>query len=680
MMNARSFYVLVALMFVSAGRLAIAEPPAVRVPPHAIMTTVDADDVEWTDGFWGDYYRRNLQVTVPHVWKVCQLPDNAATFHDLRMAAGLAPKGPPGGVKWSDGDCHKLVETMAYYYAVTGDSQLERWMDEAVDIIAKAQEPDGYLSTWVQLSGEPRWNEIHNHELYNMGHFMTAAAVHYRMTGKRTYLDAARRCADYLYETFSPRPKELAHFGFNPSNIMGAVDLYRVTGEPKYLKLADIFVSMRGSAPGGTNQNQDLVPLRQEQEAVGHCVTATYLYCGAADVVAETGDTKLFDALRRLWVDVTTSKMYITGGTAALHHGVAYRRTLRPWPKDPVHEAFGMEYQLPNRTAYNETCANIGVAMWGRRMFTLTGDAEYFDTAERALYNSVLSAVSLEGTHFFYTNPLRRCGDEVRLLSNDTYERWADTTDASPLNCFCCPPNLTRTIAKLYQWAYDIGDDTVWVNLYGGNVLDTTLPDGDAIRLVQKSNYPWDGRVSLTIDKAPARPIALRLRIPGWLADVSSVPTLQLNGKPVDVALKPGSYVELKRTWSPGDHVELALPMEPVLIAANPLIDETRGQVAVMRGPVVYCLESPDLPEDVFIDDVWLDTESPITPRLGEGLFAGMIVLHAKGWEIESGDWQGSLYRRWSPAHARPIDLTLIPYFAWANRGKSRMTVWLPAR
>ena len=342
-----------------------------------------------------------------------QLPDNAATFNDLRMAAGLAPKGKPGGTKWSDGDCHKCIETMAHFFEVTGDEKLDRLMDEAIELVAKAQQPDGYLSSWVQLRGVDRWADLHNHELYNMGHLMTAACVHHRATGKDSYLKIATRVGDYLYDLFSPRPKELAHFGFNPSNIMGAVDLYRTTGDPKYLELAGIFVDMRGSAPGGSNQNQAAVPLRKEQEAVGHCVTATYLWCGAADVYAETGEKALLEALERLWHDVTTHKMYVTGGAAALHHGEVSRRTFRRWPRDSVHEAFGAEYQLPNRTAYNETCANIGNAMWNWRMLQLTGDAKYADVMERVLYNSMLSAIGLDGTRFLLHQPaapLRRRG------------------------------------------------------------------------------------------------------------------------------------------------------------------------------------------------------------------------------------------------------------------------------
>jgi len=266
------------LLLISSAAAGLGAERGCWQSPYCKMQPVALTDARWTGGFWKRWFDLCANVTAPHLWRVMNLPDNAATFNDLKMAAGLVPKGKPGGRRWSDGDCHKLIETLAYLYALTGEKRFDRWMDEAIATIAKAQQPDGYLSSWVQLTGVRRWENLHNHELYNMGHLMTAACAHYRATGKDSYLKIARRAAEYLYKIFSCRPKELAHFGFNPSNIMGAVDLYRTTGERRYLELARIFVDMRGSQPGGSNQNQCAVPLRKEQEAVGHCVTATYLW------------------------------------------------------------------------------------------------------------------------------------------------------------------------------------------------------------------------------------------------------------------------------------------------------------------------------------------------------------------------------------------------------------------
>ncbi len=650
--------------------------PKDNLSPHIKLRSVSLKDVRWTDGFWGGRYEQCRRVVTPNLWRVMQLPDNAATFNDLKIAGGLAAKADPGGTKWSDGDCHKCIETMAHLFEVSGDAELDRLMDEAIAWVAKAQQADGYLSSWVQLKGVDRWENLNHHEFYNMGHLMTAACVHHRATGKDSYLKIATRVGDYLYDVFSPRPKELAHFGFNPSNIMGAVDLYRTTGNRKYLELAGIFVDMRGSQPGGSNQNQAAVPLRKEKEAVGHCVTATYLWCGAADVYAETGEKALMDALNRLWHDVTTHKMYITGGVAALHHGELLRQTFRRWPRDSVHEAFGAEYQLPNRTAYNETCANIGNAMWNWRMLGLTGDAKYTDVMERVLYNSMLSAIGLNGTDFFYTNPLRRCGPDVPLLSNDSAARWPDTTPKSPVHCFCCPPNVSRTLAKLQSWAYSVSDDTVWVNLYGSNNLQTQLSDRSSVRLTQKTDYPWDGKITIEVQQAANDPMALMLRVPGWATDAA----LQINGKPSNVELTPGTYAAIRRKWSAGDLVELDLPMDVVFLRAHPLIEEARSQVAVMRGPIVYCLESPDLPEGVGVDDVAIVAGAKWTPRRDKDLLDGAAVLDGEAHVMQSPDWTDRLYQRWEPASEKRIRVTLIPYYAWANRGISQMTVWLPLR
>lgn len=647
---------------------------ASKMSPFSKIQTVPPKDVRWEGGFWGNRFELCRHTVVPHLWQVMHLPDNAATFHDLEMAAGLVDKGQPGGRKWSDGDCHKCVETMAHLYEMTGDPKLDEWIDEAVSVISKAQQPDGYLSSWVQLTGTERWADLHNHELYNMGHLMTAACVHHRATGKDSYLKVAERVGDYLYSVFAPRPKELAHFGFNPSNIMGAVDLYRTTGNRKYLELAKIFVDMRGSAPGGSNQNQAAVPLRKEQEAVGHGVTATYLWCGAADVYAETGEKAILDALQRLWIDVAQRKMYITGGMTALHHGEVSRRTFRRWPRDSIHEAFGEPYQLPNRTAYNETCANIGNAMWNWRLLRLTGESQYAEVMERVLYNSMLSSIGIGGTDFFYTNPLRRCGPDVPLLSNDSTRRWADTTPQSEVHCFCCPPNVARRLASLHTWAYSVSDRTVWVNLYGNSSLKTHLPSGESVSLIQETDYPWDGMVTIQIQQAPEDPIALMLRIPEWARDAA----LRVNDQPVDTRLEPGTYARVERSWSEGDRLQLDLPMEIVFMQAHPLVEPNRNHVAVMRGPVVYCLESVDLPSGVNLEDVAIVPDGNWQARRRKDLLGDVVVLEGDGRVFPQSNWEGKLYQRWVPPKSETVRLQLIPYYAWANRGLSEMAVWLP--
>ena len=640
--------------------------------PHVVFRNLDLDAVRWTGDFWGERFDLCREATIPALFDVMQQRENSANFQNLRIAAGLA-EGEFSGNRWSDGDCYKLIEAVAAVYALTGDAELDRTMDAWIEVIGKAQDPDGYISTQVQLTDLERWQNLNHHELYNMGHLLTAACVHHRATGKENFLEIARRLGDYLCEVFLPRPRELAHFGFNPSNIMGAAELYRTTGDAKYLELAKTFVDMRGSAPGGSDQNQAKVPLRQEQEAVGHAVTAAYLWCGAADVYAETGEQALLDALLRLWEDVTERKMYITGGTAAQHTGEADRRLLRRWPRDSIHEAFGAPYELPNVTAYNETCANIANAMWNWRMAALTGEAKYTDVVERVLYNSMLSGIGIGGRDFFYTNPLRRVDGEP-MLNNDSVARWSDTTPASPVNSFCCPPNVARTLAELHNWAYGVADDAVWVHLYGSNVLEGRLPGGEEIRLVQETEYPWEGRVTLTVEKAPEKELAVRMRVPAWAEGA----TIEVNGREAGVAVQPAAYAELRRRWSAGDTIRLDLPMEVVVLDAHPLVEANRNHAAVMRGPVVYCLESVDLPDGAALDDVRLPREPSWQVRHDADLLGGVAVLETEGLLVAGSEWSSGLYRPLPTGPARRVALRLIPYYAWANRGVSEMTVWIP--
>jgi uncharacterized protein len=641
--------------------------------PHVTFQNLDLDAVRWTKGFWGERFELCRAVTLPTMLEVMQKPDNSANFENFRIAAGMV-EGKFNGNHWSDGDCYKWLEAAAAVYGVTRDPELERTMDQWIQVIAQAQAPDGYISTQIQLTDVPRWQDLKYHELYNMGHLLTAACIHHRVTGQDDFLSVARKLGDYLCTVFLPRPKELAHFGFNPSNIMGAAELYRTTGDARYLRLAKTFVDMRGSAPGGSDQNQAKVPLRQEQEAVGHAVTAAYLWCGAADVYAETGEQALLDSLSRLWEDVTQRKMYVTGGTAALHTGEADRRLLRRWPRDAVHEAFGAPYQLPNRTAYNETCANIANAMWNWRMLALTGDAKYAEVMERVLYNSLLSGMGSEGRDYFYTNPLRRV-DGQPMLSNDSPARWTDTTPASPLRCFCCPPNVARTLAELSGWAYGLSADAVWVHLYGSSVLDSRLPGGGELRLVQQTQYPWDGQVTVALEKAPERELALRLRIPGWAAGA----TIQVNGQAAEIEIAPRSYVELRRRWSAGDTIKIELPMEVVMVEAHPWVEENRNHTAVLRGPVVYCLESVDLPAGVSLDDVRLPRQPVWQTRHEADLLRGVTVLETEARRLPSSrPAPAVLYRALPTGAIDRISVRLIPYYAWANRGPSEMTVWIP--
>jgi len=637
--------------------------------PYVKLRNVDIDAVKWTNGFWADKFELCHKVMLPNLWGILNDREVCHAYANFRIAAGLQ-KGDFKGTFWHDGDFYKSLEAMAYVYAMTKDGKLAALMDEAISVIAKAQREDGYIHTPTLLGyrGQTQpYQNLHNHELYCMGHLMTAACIHYRATGKSSFLDIAKETGDHLYKVFMPRDPKLAHFGFNPSNIMGAVELYRTTGDRKYLDLAKTFVDMRGSGPrakpgetGGTDLNQTRVPLRKETEAVGHAVTANYLYSGATDVYAETGEEALLRALERIWRNVTYQKMSVTGAVGAFRNGLSSRR-------DPVHEAYGREYQLPNRMAYNETCANIANAMWNWRMLAISGDAAFADVMEMVLYNSALSGIGLDGKNFFYSNVLRRW-DDKSLFSQDL------PTRSSYIDSFCCPPNIIRTIASVHAWAYSISDKAVWVNLYGSSVLETELSDGSKLKLTQITNYPWDGKVRITLDSPPKDEFAVMLRIPGWAKGA----IVSVNGKRIGDDLAAGKYAEISRRWSVGDRIELDLPLPVQLIEAHPSVEELRNQVAVQRGPIVYCLESPDLPEGVRCSEVVIPSSIKLEPVHKEDLLGGIMVLEGKARVVRQGDWTGRLYRELLRDKPQTIPIRLIPYYAWSNRGLSEMTVWMP--
>ena len=637
-----------------------------HISPHNRLSPLAHDAVRWKPGFWGDLHRLCRDTVLPSMREALNDDTNGAHFINFYLAAGLK-EGERIGTNWSDGDCYKWMEAMAHMFGATGDTAITDELDELIAVIAQAQRDNGYISTNIQLDDDKQpWQNLRWHELYNMGHLLTAASVHHRITGQRNFLQVAIKLADHLCETFVPCPAELAHFGFNPSNTMGAVDLYRETGDARYLELAQTFVDMRGSQPGGGDLNQTLVSLREETRAVGHAVTAGYLYCGAADVVAETGDEELLAGLNRIWDNAVESKMYITGGTSAQHHGASQRPEYGGSATE-VHEAWGHEYSLPNATAYNETCANIANAMWNWRMLNLTGDAKYSDIVELALFNSMLSSMNLDGRHFCYTNPLRWYGAEHPLLSQDRRQRWYT------LFCYCCPTNTARTIALLHNWRYSLSDEGLWAHLYGSDTVRADTPGGE-IALTQQTDYPWDDRIRITIDAAPDGEFALRLRIPGWTSGAQ----LHVNGEAQDMELTPQSYAVVKRLWQVGDVVDLRLPMGAKLIKAHPKAEEIRNHVAVMRGPLVYCLESFDLPDDVSILDVHAPDDMDLRVEMSD-MLGGLGVLKGRALRVDEGG-NGALYREAGGETVEALDVTLIPYYAWNNRGVGEMTVWLPRR
>lgn len=639
--------------------------------PFVKFRSINIGDCKWTEGFWAEKFKLCENVMVPHMGKLLK-GDVGHAFNNFKIAAGLMD-GEAKGMLWHDGDFYKWMEACVYVYAHNKNKEILDELDQIIDVISKAQEPDGYIHTHIQINKTGRWRIVTDHELYNFGHLILGGVIHYRVTGKRNWLDIALKAADYLYDTFRTRDERLARFGFNPSQIMSLVELYRTTRNKKYLDLADIFVSMRGSVPMELHETvpywftgdqcQMKTPLRKEVEAVGHAVTGMYLWSGAADVYAETGDQEIIDALDRIWNSVTNHKMYLTGAIGQVHHG-AYD------DQNMIHEGFIDDYLMPNSTAYNETCANIANAMFNWRMMSIKGEAKYGDVMETVIYNSALVGISNDGKHYFYANPLR-FNHGQREYSDDP--DCTESPDREPyIECFCCPPNLVRTIAKVSGWAYCLSDNGLVVNLYGSNKLNTKLNDGSDIKLTQSTKYPWDGKVNIVIDKCKSDSFDLMLRIPGWC----DLATVKVNDELCDEKVTPGSYFVISRKFKSGDTITLDLSMSVDLIEGHPRIEEVRNQVALRRGPIVYAVESPDLPEGVKILDVYLDERDELKPVYEKDFLGGVTVIEAN-LKIRKDNDKG-MYRKLKSAEFYDYKSKFIPYYAWSNRGTAEMTVFVP--
>ncbi|MCC3160407.1 glycoside hydrolase family 127 protein [Hymenobacter sp. 15J16-1T3B] len=662
-----------------AGRPAAAQDKGLvntTASKHAKLSGVDLSSVQWQpQGFWGERFQVCREAMIPTMWALYHDPVRNHSFRNFEIAAGLE-KGAHMGPPFHDGDFYKLFESVAATYAVTKDPKLDQMMDEAIRVIAKCQRPDGYLNTQATIAAmntgkSTAFQDRLNFESYNLGHLMTAACVHYRATGKTSMLDLAKKATDYLYNFYKRSSPELARNAICPSHYMGVVEMYRTTKDPRYLELAQNLINIRGLAGDiGTDDNQDRLPFRQMQKAGGHAVRANYLFAGVADVYAETGDATLLTTLNKMWDDVTSRKMYVTGACGALYDGVSPDGTAyKPDTVQKIHQAYGRDYQLPNHTAHGETCANIGNVLWNWRMLQLTGDAKYADVLETALYNSVLSGISLDGTKFLYTNPLAT-SDALPF-----HQRWSkDRVDYISLSN-CCPPNVVRTVAEVGNYAYSVSDRGLWLNLYGANDLTTKLRSGAALKLKQTTNYPWDGAVQLTVEQAPKAAFSLFLRVPAW-ADGAKV---LVNGKAQAGTLTPGTYAEINRSWKSGDQVELSLPMPAQLVEANPLVEETRNQVAVKRGPIVYCLETKDFPAGQPLSALTIPAGAQLTPQPMTIAGSRVMSLTGQGLLAAEPQWSGTqLYRPVSARKPTAVPLTLVPYYAWGNRGHADMEVWIP--
>lgn len=616
-------------------------PSPYRIAPIA--------DVSVQDRFWSPRMETNRTVTIPHAIRKSEETGRIANF---AKAAGRMP-GSHEGIFYNDSDVFKVVEAAAHALTQAPDPALDAKLDEIIELIAAAQEPDGYLYTArtidpgavsAEREGLTRWSNLRvNHELYNVGHLYEAAVAHYRATGKRTLLDVALRSADLVDATFGPHARR--DIPGHQEIEIGLVALHAVTGEDRYLRLARFFLDERGRANGRElYQNhddpgymQDHLPVSEQHLAVGHAVRAAYMYAAMADVAALGSAPGFVEALDALWEDVVARKLYVTGGIGARHRG----------------EAFGDAYELPNATAYAETCAAVGLVLWAQRMFRLHGRGAYVDVLERALYNAFLVGVSLEGDRFFYPNPLESDGSYAFNRGAATRQPWFD--------CSCCPTNVARTFPSLGRYVWAQRDDTLFLNLFVAGRARAELA-GVEVALEVASDYPWDGHVRVHVSPASRACFEMAVRVPGWtgarplpgdlyryIDDPAGPVRIEVNGEPASVRHVDG-YARIDRCWSEGDVVDVHLPMGVRRVAAHPSVAENRGRVSIERGPIVYCAEGVD---NAQTPENWSVQGAPDFAAAHEpDLLGGVTVLRGDG-------------------------LVLVPYHVWSHRGENPMRVWL---
>jgi DUF1680 family protein len=629
--------------------------------------------VRLNDGFWGPRIETNRKVTIPAAFQKCEESGRLNNFERAAQALRGEPhdtKAPP--YPFDDTDLYKVIEGASYVLNVQPDPKLDAYVDALIAKIAAAQEPDGYLYTTRTIdpknphrwAGAQRWVNERNdsHELYNLGHLFEAAAAHYQATGKKTLLDVATRAADLLTATFGPGRRST--WPGHQITEMALVKLYRVTGKESYLALAKFLLDERGPGnlppgetvnPRGLDYNQAQLRIIDQAEPVGHAVRAMYMYAGMADVAAIEDDARIRNAGDRIWENLVQSKLYLTGGIGAAGG----------------HEGFGNPYDLPNMSAYNETCASIGMDYWNHRQFLLHGDAKYIDIMERTLYNGLISGVSLKGDTFFYPNPLESNGQHAR-------QEWFGVA--------CCPGNITRFIASVPGYVYakrgpstSSGQATLFVNLFAAGSADIDLAGGK-VEVVQETRYPWDGAVRITISPQSRRAFTVNVRIPGWareqpvpsdlyrFADTPApAPVVKVNGRAVPMTIERG-YVAVTRTWAPGDGIELNLPMPVRRIAAHEKVAANRDRVALQRGPIVYAAEWPDNPNGK-VRNIVLPDASAMRAEFRADLLSGVSIVKGRAVGL-SLDEKGAVQKAEQPFVA-------IPYATWANRGRGQMAVWL---
>ncbi|GAC1535302.1 MAG: glycoside hydrolase family 127 protein [Herpetosiphon sp.] len=626
--------------------------------PHTVVTIDDA--------FWAPRIRTNRLATLGHLYRELRATGSIDAFRsEWQWPEAATRRGPWGGTAtmfW-DSDVAKWVEAASYSLATDPNPQLEELLDGVINLMAEAQLADGYLNTWfTHVDPANRWKNLRDwHELYCAGHLIEAGVAHYNATGKRTLLTIVCRYADHINDMFGPTPDKRLGYPGHPEIEQALAKLFHATGEPRYLELSRYFVDERGRQPHYYEQearargeepsafwarsfeyNQSHLPVREQNQVVGHAVRAVYLYSAMTDLAGTCADADLWQASQRLWQHLTTTRMYVTGGIGT----------------SKQNEGFTGDYDLPNESAYAETCAAISLVFWAQRMLHIECDRRYSDIMELALYNSVLSSVSLDGTSFFYDNPLASSGEHHR-------QPW--------FVCPCCPPNLARLLASLGQYIYGQSETDLVVHLYAQGTARFTVGD-HIVTLRQKTGYPWDGTVTMQVEpEATTATFGLRLRIPGWCQGAQVL----VNGSaiPLASAITQG-YVRIEREWQRGDIVVLQLPMPIDGLSAHPDVVADVGHIALRRGPIVYCLEQVD--HSVPIQRIMLSDLGGLTAHHDQELLGGITVLTGSATTLDPVDWQGVLYRP-APPLMRPCTIRAVPYYSWDNREPGAMQVWIRA-
>jgi DUF1680 family protein len=625
------------------------------------LTPVPFTAVTLDDPFWAPRQEVNRTVTIPHMYQMLVDSGRIGAF-DLNFTR---PVPSPIVLIFGDSDPAKWLEAACYSLVTHPDPQLAQLVDQVSDKIIGAQQPDGYLNThFIAIQPEMRWKNLRDwHEMYCAGHLIEAAVAHHQATGQSKLLDCLSRYADHIDQQFGQAPGKRRGYDGHPEVELALVRLYHATNDPRYLELSKYLVEERGQsdphyydveavARGEDPRKfwaktyeycQAHAPIRQQDKVVGHAVRVMYLLSGVADLAHEYDDPSLLETCERLWQNLVYRRMYLTGGIGPSHRN----------------EGFTTDYDLPDETAYAETCASIALIMWNHRMLQFTGDGKYADVIEQTLYNGFISGVSLDGKHFFYENPLASAGDHHRTP-------WFE--------CPCCPPNLARILASLGNYLYSTGEQSIWLHSYPQN-LATVSVDGAAVELRVQSNYPWDGQVTLALGLAAPQQFTLHLRIPGWCQQWR----IAINGAPFISAAQPvNGYVAIERTWQPGDLVNLELAMPLQSVWANPAVRQMQGRLALQRGPIVYCLEGADH-GGIGLDRISINPDALVefSLEVRPDLLGGVTLLHGAGHVIDEHGWdRQALYRYNRPSSTEPIAITAIPYCVWDNRSAGEMRVW----